>query len=233
MTLPEETHVTPQKWLSPLMRCGRRGARRFCDGPRRAPNAVGAAYFRRETLELGTLHAGAQAIRAKVEGRWVDVVKAQGMQSPTELYWPIEGGRFGRGVGTGRERFRVHRGVDITADVGTPVHALADGMVVYADNSVPGYGNLLVVVHAGGEVSSYAHLSEIRVAPGDFLYAGEVVALTGNTGLSRGPHLHFEWREGGRPADPMRRMATEHVPTWMQRYFEGHPTRIRRRRKGP
>ena len=116
-------------------------------------------------------------------------------------------------------RFRVHRGVDISAEVGTPVEALADGLVVYADNGVPGYGNLLVMVHAGGEVSSFAHLSEIHVPAGALVEAGQVIAATGNTGLSRGPHLHFEWRVNGFPADPMKRMADSHVPHWMRVVF--------------
>ena len=195
---------------------------------------MGLERQRRDHLELGLLRSAAEAIRAKVRPEWLEAIKQLDVQPPLyPLAWPIEGGHFGRGVGTGRVRFRVHRGVDITAEVGTPVHVVASGLVLYADNSVPGYGNLLVVLHGGGQVSSYAHLSEVRVAAGAIVNRGDLVALTGNTGISRGPHLHFEWREAGRAADPMRRMSADHVPSWLLSYFESHPRLPRGKRRPP
>lgn len=212
------TSADLEKWQTPIRRCGRRGARRFCDGPRRAPVAVGAARRRAARLHLGELRTAAELIRASPRNEWLLEVEKLGIDVPKTMHWPIEGGRFGRGVGTGRQRFRVHRGVDITADVGSPVHLLADGLVAYADNGVPGYGNLLVVLHAGGHVSAYAHLSSIDVMTGSVVRAGQVVALTGNTGLSRGPHLHFELRTGGRAADPMQHFP-EQRPAWMDSLY--------------
>ena len=216
-----------EKWRPTLRRCVARGRRRACDS-RRAPVSTGDARLRRDALGLGDLRAAAEAIRTKPRPEWVEALKRMGVQAPLyPLVWPVDDGRFGRGVGQGRRRFQVHRGVDVSAEVGTPVRVLADGMVVYADNGVPGYGNFLVVVHGGGQVSSYAHLSEVLVPAGEIVAAGDVVARSGNTGISRGPHLHFEWREAGRPADPMRRMEHEHLPEWMLGYFENHPLRSR------
>lgn len=227
---PSLEHIV-DKWRPEARRCGRRGRRRFCDGPRRVPVSVGRERERRDYLELGLLRSAAEAIRAKVRPEWLEAIKQLNIEPPMyPLDWPVEGGRFGRGVGTGRSRFRVHRGVDVTAEVGTPVHVVASGLVLYADNGVPGYGNLLVVLHGGGQVSSYAHLSEVRVAAGAVVSRGDIVALSGNTGISRGPHLHFEWREAGNPADPMRRMSAEHVPSWLLSHFESHPPRSRRKR---
>jgi murein DD-endopeptidase MepM/ murein hydrolase activator NlpD len=133
----------------------------------------------------------------------------------------VDEGRFGRGL-TWRGRRITHRGVDVSAEEGTPVRAVADALVGYADNTVRGYGNLLVLMHGGGEVSSYAHLSAVHVGPGQRVEAGQVVALAGNTGISRGPHLHFEWRENGELADPMRRFPTAVVPAWMQAEFKSN-----------
>lgn len=224
-------HVV-DKWRPDARRCGQRGRRRFCDGPRRVPVSVGLERQRRDHLELGLLRSAAEAIRAKVRPEWLEAIKQLNVEPPTyPLTWPIAGGRFGRGVGTGRTRFRVHRGVDVTAEVGTEVHVVASGLVLYADNGVAGYGNLLVVLHGGGQVSSYAHLSEVRVAAGAVVNRGDVVALSGNTGVSRGPHLHFEWREASVPADPMRRMSADHVPPWLLSHFESHPPRRRRKNR--
>lgn len=228
---PSLEHIV-DKWRPDARRCAQRGRRRFCDGPRRVPVSVGLERERRDYLELGLLRSAAEAIRAKVRPEWLEAIKQLNIEPPIyPLTWPVEGGRFGRGVGTGRSRFRVHRGVDVTAEVGTPVHVVASGLVLYADNGVPGYGNLLVVLHGGGQVSTYAHLSEVRVAAGAVVNRGDVVAVSGNTGISRGPHLHFEWREAGNPADPMRRMAADHVPPWLLSHFESHPPRRRRKRR--
>lgn len=228
---PSVEHVV-DKWRPDARRCGQRGRRRFCDGPRRAPASVGLEGQRRDQLDLGRLGSAAEAIRSKVRPEWLEAIKQLGIEPPMyPLTWPVEGGRFGRGVGTGRSRFRVHRGVDVSADVGTAVQVVASGLVLYADNGVPGYGNLLVVLHGGGQVSSYAHLSEVRVAAGAVVKRGDTVALSGNTGVSRGPHLHFEWREASAAADPMRRMSAEHVPAWLLSHFESHPERRRRKNR--
>jgi murein DD-endopeptidase MepM/ murein hydrolase activator NlpD len=80
------------------------------------------------------------------------------------------------------------------------------GLVAYADNGVSGYGNLVVIVHRDGSTTAYAHLKEAWVTAGQRVARGQTVGLLGNTGLSHGPHLHFEWRVGGRAQNPVPHM---------------------------
>lgn len=90
---------------------------------------------------------------------------------------------------------RGHNGIDFSAVVGTPVRCVADGIVRWVDNDPAGYGLYLRVWHPGLRVHSfYAHLSEQLVAKGDTVQRGEVIARTGNTGNTTGPHLHYELR---------------------------------------
>ena len=114
-----------------------------------------------------------------------------------DLLWPVPEGRFGRGVGRTRER-RIrripHQGVDIVAPQGSPILAVNDGVVAYS--------NLVVLVHADGTSSHYAHCHATFVVAGQRVQRGEVIAEVGATGLARGPHLHFEWRSGARYRDP-------------------------------
>lgn len=101
-----------------------------------------------------------------------------------------------------------HTGVDIGVGLGTPIGAAADGVVVLAGTNVVdgrpvGYGTYVVISHGGGLYTLYAHLSELRVAAGDHVRAGQLIGLSGSTGNSTGPHLHFEVRLGTDPVDPM------------------------------
>lgn len=91
-----------------------------------------------------------------------------------------------------------HSGQDFAVPVGTPVKAAAAGTVVkagpYGGGDGPAYGNAIVVRHGNGTYSQYAHLSKIKVSIGQKVSAGQQIALSGNTGNSSGPHLHFEIR---------------------------------------
>jgi murein DD-endopeptidase MepM/ murein hydrolase activator NlpD len=98
---------------------------------------------------------------------------------------------------------RPHEGIDLPVPIGTPVLAAAGGRVVYAGDGIRGYGNLVVLEHAGGLLTVYAHNSELLVRPGDVVAAGARVALSGQSGHATGPHLHFEVRQGQIPRDPM------------------------------
>jgi murein DD-endopeptidase MepM/ murein hydrolase activator NlpD len=182
------------------MRCGRHGGRRFCNGPRRAPKPHGPAAARAERLDLGTHATGAKLLRSAPYRRWRDALAKLDLSAPEELLWPVRDGPFGRGFG--RQQGKMHEGIDVGAERGEPVLAVADGLVAYADNSIRGYGNLLIVLHGGTSVGAYAHLSEIRVFPGQLIERGQVVGEVGNTGISRGDHLHFELHERGEPVDP-------------------------------
>ena len=98
--------------------------------------------------------------------------------------------------------FGFHTGVDFAVPVGTPVQSMMDGVVTFAGYSPSGYGYLVVVENQGIQ-HLYAHLSRIDVSVGDRVDAGEVVGLSGDTGRSTGPHLHWEVRVDGKPVDPL------------------------------
>jgi murein DD-endopeptidase MepM/ murein hydrolase activator NlpD len=95
-----------------------------------------------------------------------------------------------------------HFGLDIAADVGTPVYAAADGVVEYAKKK-GGYGKFLLINHPFGFKTGYGHLSRYAVKAGDYVSKGDLVAFTGNTGRSTGPHLHYEVRYLYKWLDPM------------------------------
>lgn len=101
---------------------------------------------------------------------------------------------------TGRKR--MHRGLDFAVNTGTPVYAPADGVVSAVRPSNKGSGNYLRLRHAFGFSSSYSHLKKFAVRNGDFVNKGDLIAYSGNSGLSSGPHLHYEVRFVGRALDP-------------------------------
>lgn len=91
---------------------------------------------------------------------------------------------------------REHNGVDIAVPTGTPVRAVAPGRVIFA-GSRPGYGTMVIVEHGDGSITLYAHNSANLVAEGEQVTDATTIALSGSTGRSTGPHLHFEaWKEG-------------------------------------
>lgn len=94
-------------------------------------------------------------------------------------------------------------GINIAAPVGTPVHAADNGVVVYAGNELRGFGNLLLVRHADGWVSAYAHCDALLVKRGDQVKRGQVIARVGQTGNVTAPQLHFELRKGAEAVDPV------------------------------
>jgi murein DD-endopeptidase MepM/ murein hydrolase activator NlpD len=94
-----------------------------------------------------------------------------------------------------------HNGLDFGIPVGTPVETTMDGTVISAGWNNQGYGNL-VIVENGAYKTYYAHLSSIPVSVGDNVTAGTTIGLSGNTGNSTGPHLHYEIRKGNVPIDP-------------------------------
>jgi murein DD-endopeptidase MepM/ murein hydrolase activator NlpD len=93
-------------------------------------------------------------------------------------------------------------GVNVALPEGTPIKASDDGVVAYAGNELKGYGNLVLVRHANGFVTAYAHASEILVKRGDAVKRGQVIAKSGQTGTVTSPQLHFEIRKGSTPVDP-------------------------------
>ena len=96
-----------------------------------------------------------------------------------------------------------HTGVDIAAALGTPVMAAADGVVVAVGHTTVGYGVYVVIAHGGGIATLYGHLLQTNATVGDRVVRGQVIGLEGSTGLSTGPHVHFELRVNDEVIDPM------------------------------
>ena len=193
--------------LAPKARADAPNARydysRFSDGPRQVPAPRGPSLRRAEALGLGGRRVASRLLSAPPPPEWLAAAPGGELD---DLLWPVEVGRLGRGFGFTRRQRRDlrHDGLDIVAPAGSPVRAVADGIVAYSDNGVRGFGNLVILVHGNGLVSLYAHNQRNTVPAGFRVRRGERIALLGSTGISRGPHLHFELREGGRLRDPMR-----------------------------
>jgi murein DD-endopeptidase MepM/ murein hydrolase activator NlpD len=94
-------------------------------------------------------------------------------------------------------------GINLAVPEGTPVKAAEDGVVAYSGNELKGYGNLILVRHANGYVTAYAHASELMVKRGDSIKRGQVIAKSGQSGEVGSPQLHFEIRKGSVPVDPL------------------------------
>ena len=120
------------------------------------------------------------------------------------LRWPVVGpvrSTFGRHKHPKFETYTVQNGIEIAAPADTPVGAVHEGTVVFADH-FRGYGLMVVVDHGDKHHTLYAHLAETRVVPGQRVAAGELVGTVGATSLG-GPGLYFEVRREGRPQDPL------------------------------
>jgi murein DD-endopeptidase MepM/ murein hydrolase activator NlpD len=117
---------------------------------------------------------------------------------------PIEGGEMILGFGVHEGSF--NEGINITADKGTPIRAIADGTVAYRGSELRGFGNLVLVKHADNWISAYAHADQIMVQRGDAVKQGQAIATVGATGNVKTPQLHFELRRGNTSVDPMKHL---------------------------
>ena len=120
---------------------------------------------------------------------------------PMSGYYSVNG--FGMRVHPVLNVYRMHAGVDIIADVGTRIYASADGVVRFAGRTRGGYGEVVEINHGYGYTTLYAHLSKSMVRPGQTVRRGELVALSGRSGLVSGPHLHYEVRRNGAMQNPV------------------------------
>ncbi|MCA3244260.1 MAG: peptidoglycan DD-metalloendopeptidase family protein [Alphaproteobacteria bacterium] len=117
------------------------------------------------------------------------------------LIWPARGellkkfGEKGNGV--------AHTGINIAVPANTPVLATEDGTVLYADNGLRAYGNMVLIRHPGGMVSAYAHTNHLLVRKGERVQKGQVIAVSGQTGNVESPQLHFELRRNATAIDPL------------------------------
>jgi murein DD-endopeptidase MepM/ murein hydrolase activator NlpD len=125
-------------------------------------------------------------------------------QQRSGLSWPVQG-RITSGFGARRHPIlgyrRMHNGMDFGAPHGAPIYAVTDGTVSFAGYN-GGYGRFVKLSHADGLGSGYGHMSRIAVSSGQRVRRGQVIGYVGSTGLSTGPHLHYELYRSGRPVNP-------------------------------
>jgi len=165
------------------------------------------AYAKR--LGLGSLRAAGMLLHGHVDKRWTFAAERVGRFGGT-LKWPVAKGWFVRGYGSGQGGY--HKAMDIMGRTGWNVRASAPGVVGYSGDQVPGFGNMVMVVHQGGFVTLYAHNSVNFVVAGEEVRRGTILAEVGSTGRSQGPHVHFELIQGGRNCDsgPLLRPGVRH-----------------------
>ena len=123
----------------------------------------------------------------------------------SSFHWPVQGRVLSSfGAKKGGEH---NDGINIAAPRGTPVRAAENGVVAYAGEELKGFGKLLLVKHAGGWVTAYAHNEELLVAAGDRVTQGQTIARVGSSGHVERPQLHFEVRRGTRAVNPETQLA--------------------------
>ena len=146
------------------------------------------------------LHADSARLQAFLSGRST----SSNSYATGSMMWPVSGpitSPFGwRTSPFGGSEF--HTGIDIGVPYGTPIHAADGGNVVWAQ-WMGGYGNAVVIDHGGGLSTLYGHQSSLNVSVGQGVTRGQVIGYVGSTGMSTGPHLHFEVRLNGKPVNPL------------------------------
>ena len=119
----------------------------------------------------------------------------------TPTGWPTDG-FISSGYGLRWNGAEFHQGIDIAAEMGTPIVATADGVVTIAGWNAGGYGNMVDIDHGSGVSTRYGHASAVVVTAGQRVRRGQIIAYVGSTGHSTGPHLHYEVRLSGQPVNP-------------------------------
>jgi murein DD-endopeptidase MepM/ murein hydrolase activator NlpD len=156
--------------------------------------------------EIDDLEAQSAALGAQIRAAQQQAASSSAATAPPaattgtgRLSWPVSGPVTS---GFGMRWGHMHEGIDIGVGQGTPVHAAAAGTVIYA-GWMEGYGNLVVIDHGNGLSTAYAHNSSLASSVGQRVAGGQVVAYSGSTGHSTGPHVHFEVRVNGTAVDPL------------------------------
>jgi murein DD-endopeptidase MepM/ murein hydrolase activator NlpD len=177
-------------------------------------------------------------LRWRVGGRdqWFE---ASGVgQSRNTLAQPVSGARISSNYGSRKHPllgyFRMHAGMDFAAPTGTPIRAVTDGTVNFAGWH-GGHGNFVRLNHSGGLGTGYAHMSRIAVKSGQKVNRGQVIGYVGSTGLSTGPHLHYELYRNGKAINPTSVKFTEaaQLSGKALQAFKGRLTELKRLPVGP
>jgi murein DD-endopeptidase MepM/ murein hydrolase activator NlpD len=152
------------------------------------------------TAQLLVVPAQRSVPRARREDPWSERDPRGKSDGSHRFRWPLSGDVTSSfGVRNGAH----HDGIDISVRSGTPVRAAEAGRVIHSDDSLAGYGNLIIVKHAGAFSSVYAHNRRNLARVGEFVEQGQLIAESGQTGRASAPHLHFEIRRDGRPLNPL------------------------------
>jgi murein DD-endopeptidase MepM/ murein hydrolase activator NlpD len=128
-------------------------------------------------------------------------VQAPRVEDPFDLKWPLQSVQVTSPFGKRGGDF--HEGIDLRARIGTPVYAAQAGVVLYSNSKIRGYGKMIVIKHDGKVATIYAHNSKLLVRRGQHVKKGQKISISGNTGHSSGPHLHFEIRRGLYAVNPL------------------------------
>jgi murein DD-endopeptidase MepM/ murein hydrolase activator NlpD len=157
-----------------------------------------------EEAAEGAYEKAAQPPKAAAPAKPVDApeVASVAPASAAGFSWPVQGKVILK-YGATSDGLR-NDGINIAAPAGAPVMAAADGTVAYAGNQLRGFGNLVLIRHANGLITAYAHNESLLVQKGDKVTRGKVIARVGSTGNVAKPQLHFEIRKGEEPVDPMK-----------------------------
>jgi len=137
------------------------------------------------------------------ESRWFE---ASGVSEQRSAIGSPVSGRLSSGFGMRMHPIlgysRMHAGIDFSAPYGSPIYAVSDGRIVYAGRH-GGHGNFVRIEHGSGFGTGYAHMSRIAAIPGSMVHRGQVIGYVGSSGLSTGPHLHYEVYRNGQTVNPL------------------------------
>lgn len=166
-------------------------------------------------LKLEQLNFRIKVLKDKLEKIRVKAdEKSESLQNLPSLV-PVTGtliSGFGFRVHPVRGDKSFHDGIDFACPSGTPIYASGNGKVIKAEFNANGYGNVIDLDHENGYQTRYAHLSRLKVKPGQWVKRGEVIGYSGNTGLSTGPHLHYEVHHHQQKIDPIDFYYTDVLP---------------------
>ncbi|MCM1256896.1 MAG: peptidoglycan DD-metalloendopeptidase family protein [Roseburia sp.] len=141
-----------------------------------------------------------ETVHTQILTEAIPTIVEEGTIVPPSYIKPLGGGRYTSGFG--RRWGRMHKGVDWATPIGTNVYASSGGTVSIA-GAVRGYGYAVYINHPDGRQTRYGHLSKVLVSPGQYVEQGQSIALSGNTGRSTGPHVHFEILINGSQVNPL------------------------------
>ena len=150
---------------------------------------------------------GREIVKEEVLVEAVPKIVERGTKIPPTYIKPLSGGRLSSGFGGRKAPTKGastnHKGIDWATPIGTAIYASSGGTVTKAGWG-SGYGYVIYIKHPDGRETRYGHLSKVLVSPGQSVKQGQKIALSGNTGRSTGPHLHFEIRINGVAVNPLK-----------------------------